>query len=174
MKITVKSVKIYFVKLKYLFFILLFSFISLPIIIFLRLFGVLFKLRLEGLNFSRLGYIQDIIFYLSEKSYGAHKGFIDIFYIDTEYYEPIYCNQFLLKLWKDKLKIVPFWYFGQSLKFYNNLIPFKKINNIPYFSFIHYQNFNNLSSILCIKLRKFNIYDSILYPNKINIISGSK
>ena len=142
MKITFSSIKVYFVKLKYLFFILLFSFISLPIIIFLRLTGPLFSFRLEKIDLSRIGGSYNIIFYLSEKSCGIHKRFRDIFYINTYHYEPIYCNQFLLKLLKRKLKIIPFWYFGQSLKFYNKLIPFKKINDIPHFAFAE-RNFNS-------------------------------
>ena len=96
MKNTFVFKKMYLIKIKYVFMVMLFSVFALPAIIILRFIGPLFKLRLGEAKLSRMGHIYDIIFYLSEKSKNVHKGFIDLFYIETTYHEPIYCNNFIV------------------------------------------------------------------------------
>lgn len=166
-KINFKIVKKICIIINFYFFILFFSFISIPFIISARIFGIFFNLKILPINLDRIGRLYFLDLYLNKKQKKNNISSIDLFYIETDSFQPLVCNHFWKQLWSRRLNVFKNWYLGQSIKFFNNIIPFKKINFVKNFDDrIVFNSFNFKKNLISNDIKeKFNLSKRNLNSN---------
>ena len=104
------------------------GFLSLPIVIGARIFGLVYDIKILPLYLHRIGSALFLDIYLNKEKFKKKKK-INFFYLETFSYQPYCCNYYWKTIWSRKLNVVKSWYLSQSIKFFNNLLPFKSINS---------------------------------------------
>jgi len=80
-----------------------------PLLIILRLISPIYLVRFEELLSTRIGHLAgNVELYLCERDHGLNRPkqkYLDLFYIESG---PI-CNSYLLKKWREHIRVVPRW-----------------------------------------------------------------